>query len=452
MIAFALIFAIHLGLSADPLPPGAVLRLGDSRLRAGGPVKHLRFSDDGRVLHGWVAGSDGALRPVTWDAASGVRLQLGDITSAPDLPENAVPAVRLSGNRVLTAGPGRAGLVWDADTRKELARLGGHAGEVLAVAACPDGKRLATGGSEGIVRLWDAERYVPLPGPSGHTGPVRDVQFSADGTRALTIGDDRTARVWDLRTGRELRAFAADSAIDINAAGTGVIIRAGGTTAIRDVLTGLEVIPPDHAGRTMIILPARHEESRSAPDESPDGFIRAQIRTDGGIELIETTTSAARRILTRRYGAARVLGFTPDGTRLLTAGSDHTVLVWNVKLQSLPLPDAIKRETKATKLWDLMCTGKAEEAYQAMARFAAEPPAAVKMARLRLKPARSTDEETAESRVADSRAIEMLEALGTLEARELLAVFSQGHDSAWRTREAKRAVERTDLVSGRSGK
>lgn len=441
MLAVALI-ALQIAQSVDPLPPGAIIRLGDPHFRADGPVRHLRFSADGRVLHGWVAGADDVMRPIAWDSVNGFRLHQRDRSVPPDLPENAIPAVRLNGNRVLTAGPGRAGLVWDVDTRKELARLGGHTGEVRAVAASPDGKWLATGGSDGLVRVWDAETYVPLPGPRGHTGPVRDVQFSADGSRALTTGDDRTGRVWDLATGRELRTFTANSAIDLNAAGTGVIVREGATTMIRDVLTGLEVIPPNHAGRSPIILPARHEEARSAPGESPDGRAIARIRAGGRIELCDATTDGVRRVLTAHPGAVRILGFTPDGTRLLTAGEDHTILVWDIRLESLPLPELIKRETKAVKLWAMMCTGKADEAYQAMARFAAEPPAAVKMARMRLKPAQSSHEETAVSRLADTRAVELLEALGTPEARTFLQELADGDDSAWRTREARRAVAR----------
>ena len=78
-----------------------------------------------------------------------------------------------------------------------------------------------------------------------------------------------------------------------------------------------------------------------------------------------------------------------------------------------------------------MCTGTASEAYQAMARFAAEPPAAVKMARMRLRPAQSSDEETAATRLADTRAIEMLEALGTPEARAFLEELAEGNDSTW---------------------
>ena len=163
----------------------------------------------------------------------------------------------------------------------------------------------------------------------------------------------------------------------------------------------------------------------------------------GGLSFTSRPRRSLRRVLTARSGAVRILGFTPDGTRLLTASPDHTILVWDVRLQSLPLPDAIKRETKATKLWDMMCTGKADEAYQAMARFAAEPPAAVKMAKLRLKPALSSDEETAATRLADTRAIEMLEALGTSEAWAFLKELAGGEQSAWRTREAERALERS---------
>jgi len=78
-----------------------------------------------------------------------------------------------------------------------------------------------------------------------------------------------------------------------------------------------------------------------------------------------------------------------------------------------------------------------------MARFAAEPPAAVKMARMRLKPATRREEETDATRQADSRAVELLEALGTSEARAFLMELAGGEPTAWRTREARRAAERS---------
>src|SRR5580698_4473210 len=45
--------------AANPLPPGAVLRLGETRFRANGEIRHLRFTTDSQVLLGWVVGLDG---------------------------------------------------------------------------------------------------------------------------------------------------------------------------------------------------------------------------------------------------------------------------------------------------------------------------------------------------------------------------------------------------------
>jgi hypothetical protein len=170
----------------------------------------------------------------------------------------------------------------------------------------------------------------------------------------------------------------------------------------------------------------------------------------------------------------------------------------------MPLTAAVKQEKSAARLWATLATGKADDAYLAMARLATEPDAAVKMARLKLTPAVAPDAETlarilrdlgsrdfavrekasreldsygeaavpgvkermadlaspearlrceafvkkhtgggAEAaRLADSRAIELLEALDTDDARKLLKELAGGLPSAFRTQEAKRALER----------
>jgi WD40 repeat protein len=220
------------------------------------------------------------------------------------------------------------------------------------------------------------------------------------------------------------------------------------------------------------------------------------------VRVYEARSGQFRRTFHGHRGKARVLGFTPDGARLLTAGADHTVLMWDARPQSMPLSDAMRRETDAAKLWIAMCAGKGQASYLAMARLAAEPDAAVKTARLRLKPAAAPPaaaldrvlrdlgntefavREAAEReldgygepaaelvnarlakidspearrraegfvkrwtgevspvRLADMRAIELLESLGTVESRAFLKELASGDASAWRTREAKRALE-----------
>ena len=257
----------------------------------------------------------------------------------------------------------------------------------------------------------------------------------------MTIGDDGAALVWDLITGRRLRAFRANGPADLNSDGTGVIIQAGGTVAIRDVVTGLEIVPAAPPARPTPTPSEWLARVGFSLDFSPNMRSLSVACTDGTITLRESASGDVRRTLAGQPGA-RVLGFTPDGTRLLTAGNDHTVLVWDVRLQAMPLPDAIKKETSATKLWATMTTGKADAAYLAMARLAAEPPAAVKMARMRLKPARWSDEATVATRLADTRAIELLESLGTPESKAFLKELAEGNESEWLTRDAKRALER----------
>jgi hypothetical protein len=429
---------------ADPLPQGAVLRLGDIRFRAGGEVRHLRFAEDGAVLAAWVVGPNGELRPRAWDAATGFPVTRTPDRSPPDHEDGTTPAVKLPGDRVLTAGPGDAGRVWDANTGRQLARLTGHAAAVTAVAASADGKQLATGSTDGLVRIWDADTFRPLAEPRGNTAPVRAIRVSADGRRILTTADDGTARVWDLLTGKELRAFAVRGTVELTPTGTAVVVPAGGTAAVRDVLTGLEVVPenaPAPPARSVSEWLARVGVCAAV---SPDGRTFAFAQRDGTIGLYETATASRRRTLPGHGSACGAIAFTPDGTRLLSAGGDHTVLVWDVRVQALPMPDAIKQETLAAKLWATMTTGRAGAAYLAMARLTAEPPAAVKMARLRLKPASEGEKETTATRLADTRAVELLESLGTADARAFLKELADGSPSAWRTREAARALERAE--------
>jgi hypothetical protein len=101
----------------------------------------------------------------------------------------------------------------------------------------------------------------------------------------------------------------------------------------------------------------------------------------------------------------------------------------------------MQHERRAGKLWLMLANGSADAAYQAMARFAAEPAAGVKMARLRLKPAETTENESV-SELESRRGVELLEALGTTTAWELLVELSHGEPTSHCTIAAWQALER----------
>lgn len=432
----AVIALAAVGLLADappdptPLPPGAVLRLGDARFRAGGPVLRLRFSADGSRLVAWAAIPNDRTRQrkTTWDASTGRRLDTA-VVALPDEADADWPtAVMKGGQRVITVGFDRVPLVRDVADGRVLARLVGHPG-VQAVAVSEDGSRLATADAAGLIRVWDGQTFRPAVEPRGHLGPVVGFDISHDGRRAVTIGTDETARVWDLTTGKELRAFTGviGSRATFTPDGHAVRFVTGQeqSAVIRDVVTGLEVVTADH---------------RTPPDRtvSACGRTRAEPTETGAVRLVEVASGEVRRTLPGHAGGVTHAGFTPDGRLLTAGGHDHGMVVWAVRVQDVPLPDSLKRETSAAKLWATMTNGSAGEAYLAMARLAADPGAAVKMARLRLKPGAELTE------VAAVRAVELLEAIGTADAKTFLKELAEDDASPVRSREATAALKRLD--------
>lgn len=453
------------------------------------------------------------------------------------------------GKRLLTVAEDRTLRVWDMTTGKELRAItdlpllysGDLAGRPQRPTFTPDGLAVVFSTKDRLVArdvLTGLE--VPLHGGLAKQPPSW-VGFAPDGKAAWTLlADGFVFEVWDWPTGKKrYRIEASDGFVLPGLSPDGTVVFANVESPERwDAKTGERLAPGPgpvrftqalwRNPRLVILFPAGDRprvvepgtgravpgfhvpgdsDTRSLlsrrPWLSPTGRQFATQLAEAEISVFETATATVRRRLSCPDGH-RILGFTPDGTRLLTAGADHTVLVWDVRPQSMPLPEAVRGETNAAKLWATMCAGKADAAYLAMARLAAEPDAAVKTARLRMKPAaaptaatldrilrdladaefavreaaereldahgepaallvrerlaklasaearrraegfvgRWTGDGLAGVRLADARAVELLESLGTTEAREFLKELAAGEASAERTREAKRALER----------
>jgi len=145
----------HIG---DPLPEGAVQRLGTLRLRSGG-VGDLAFLPDGR---GAIAlGGDVQI----WD------LEIGEILETHTLTRGSIRGL---------------------DVR-------------------PDGKALLIIDSQNTVREWDLEAASELHAiPTGQSSTTA-VHYSPDATRVLTTGSrPPTIKQWDLATGEELVSITGD--------------------------------------------------------------------------------------------------------------------------------------------------------------------------------------------------------------------------------------------------
>ena len=283
----------------------------------------LVFSPNGQFIAN-VAG-DHTVR--VWDARTGQELRRLVLLSSPSIVSRSYTtcltsvAFSLDGQRILTSAGNGTIVVWDANTGRELLRLGPHADRAEAAAFSPDGERIVAARGDHVARVWDAHTGQQVQALIGHGGNVNSAVYSRDGRLILTASDDRTARLWDADTGQEklqLRGHA-DS---VNSAVFGQdgdrILTASddGTVRLWDAHTGQELMR--FAEQPKAVLSAMYD-----PDEQ-----RIVTACEDGIARVWNISTGEELLRLRGHGA-RAATFSPDGQYIATVGDDGLVKLWN---------------------------------------------------------------------------------------------------------------------------
>jgi RNA polymerase sigma factor (sigma-70 family) len=305
----------------DPLPNGAVARMGSSRLRHAG-LADFAFLADGKTIVS--IGGDRVLR--FWDIQTGRQVRSAKLEGKNRTGWGG--QLSQDGKMLAASEAGRI-VVWDAESGKQLRSLAGVTGNYPFLLLSPDSKTIAQGSWQSRVMLSDlqtgTQRMIDLPKRKIGTDSTYHARFSPDSRRLVVGGGwDEPLLVYDLATGEELHRFHCF-------ANTSCFSRDGKRLAVACMRTD-----KDERRRCLRLFDMEdwHEIAQFELETtyyyyslnfSPDGKTIACGFSDDSCVL----DSSTGRILLRLTGRPVKLTFSADG-RYLAGSTGQRIRLWEL--------------------------------------------------------------------------------------------------------------------------
>ncbi|MCP4697748.1 MAG: CHAT domain-containing protein [Gammaproteobacteria bacterium] len=316
-----------------------------------GGVYDAAFSPDGSQVVTVGGFSDKTVR--LWDARSGKALAVLREHCEGHEPKDSLGCAVMTatfspdGSRVVTASSDKTARLWDVSSGEALAVLHGHD---EAAAFSPDGSRVVTVGgyNDKTARLWDARSGEALTVLRGHKESVYDAAFSPDGSQVVTASWDKTARLWDAKSGKALTVlrghceeYDLKNSFDTCGVGTATFSPDGSRvlTASSDKTAR---VWDTRRGKTLAVLRGHCEgyvpKKRSlhtcrviTATFSPDGSRVVTASSDGTARLWDVKSGVGLVVLRGHEDIVWNAAFSPDGSQVVTVGGDDkTVRLWDV--------------------------------------------------------------------------------------------------------------------------
>jgi RNA polymerase sigma factor (sigma-70 family) len=340
----------------DPLPPGAVMRLGTDRFRQAPVFKHIIYSPDGRLA----VTDSGQDRLVLRDARDGrslrqIDLGIEDIQDFVFSPDGRMIATvgyqsRERGRNVaanhltlIEAATGRQVLRASWDDRwndDDLAEK---------VAYCADGQTVATVSLNGKLRLWAAGTAELRRDERLGEGRSRlAMAFSTGGvSRMLAIAWQHAIDLWDVGQVRRTRRFEIEREYSPDCLAfspDGSILAAGVASS------GAEIRLWDVGdGALLRRLKSRKNAHVSDLAFSPDGKVLAAIGWGSPLVSFDTASGKELDLLSGARLVEGPLAFSPDGKVFATTGDRQALHFWDLATgeDRLATPDAHQGDVAA---------------------------------------------------------------------------------------------------------
>jgi len=211
----------------------------------------------------------------------------------------------------------------------------GGATSAAGVAASRDGTKFAIGASNGMIGVWRIGEFPVKVDLDRQTGRATSLAFSPDGEKLLSGSDSGPeVRLWDIEAGKTIRTFGAENGttriVSFSPDGKRVL-------AVRKITSGPGKLPRyklrdwrtdgSSAGDWSL---ERHEIYSFA--FSPDARLLATgDRIDGRVVIWDAATREKITQVTGHVSGASAIAFMPGGKRMITAGVDRSVKLWNAE-------------------------------------------------------------------------------------------------------------------------
>jgi RNA polymerase sigma factor (sigma-70 family) len=287
----------------DPLPDGAVARIGTTRFRHGDFIQSLAFAAEGKRLLSY--GGDGIR---VWDAATG-REQRHLV----DEPGTRFLMVAFStdGKVVATTYTDESGIIkdtafftlWDVATGKKLKQLGN--GMYCSVCFAPDGRLLAVARYDQVVETWDVAAGKQLASWAAHEGRNRapSLAFTQDGKMLMTACADKAVCFWEPATGKKVRSIS------------------GVVNTYNSLAMSLD-------GKLIAAVEQKESPAGVIGGETASHRIRILDAADG--KVMRQVELPAKKLPFGQVNAVRCLALSGDGKTLAGAGAENIVHLWDV--------------------------------------------------------------------------------------------------------------------------
>jgi WD40 repeat protein len=298
----------------DPLPPGAIDRLGTVRLRHPGGIRDLAFLPDGTLI-------SAAISLCWWDLKTGKKLPGRD-----EYPElMSCLAVSADGKYITAGASDSTVLVWNSTGKivtelrnGEKQQVGDEDDDylpalgVIGVAFSSDGKKLVSAHRNGTWMIWDIETAKILKTLKSKKATLDRMVLSASKSVACAAMEEDDLVAVNINSGERLWTAPAHrgfvSALAVTPDGNAFVSAGSEDGLIRfwDVITGQRIQQwKRHDGVITLTF-------------SPDGNLLAVARPDKPIEMLDTTTGKTIGEISAFLGTA-CLKFSPDGKGLASS-------------------------------------------------------------------------------------------------------------------------------------